>query len=64
MKEANWITSKYTEVVRKKAGLAHRTPNAILHHRRFFEVRRLRDVQAEEHIGPLHSRLIDQGLIG
>ncbi|GJJ75820.1 hypothetical protein EMPS_08178 [Entomortierella parvispora] len=62
--EAKRLTGKYTEAVRKKAGLAKGTPYALLHHRRFYGVRRLVDTQAEEHIGPLHSRLNDRGLIG
>ncbi|KAF9554894.1 hypothetical protein EC968_009257, partial [Mortierella alpina] len=58
------LTGMYMKLCKSKCRLPSTTPNSVQHHHRLGAIRALEDVQAEEQIPSLHSRLNDDGLIG
>ncbi|KAF9973890.1 hypothetical protein BGZ73_002848, partial [Actinomortierella ambigua] len=58
------ITGWIMKLCKRKFHLPSNTPNAIMAHHRLGGVRLIEDLQAEEQIPSLHSRLNDTGLIG
>ncbi|KAG0010706.1 hypothetical protein BGZ80_001248, partial [Entomortierella chlamydospora] len=63
-KELRKITSKCRNLVKQKAALPRDTPNSIIHHPRFYGLRQLQDLQAEDQISSLYYRLNDPTIVG
>jgi len=51
------ITNSYMQVAKHKAGLASTIPNSTIFHHQIYNLRKLTDIQTQNHISSLHTQL-------